>query len=83
MAVRRTKKQKQATQIKRENSISYKFEDVAVDQPKKQTSIDLKQIKKLMVSTPAQVMRDLLKTVVVTIFVLAVLFVIYFVTEVK
>ena len=84
MAVRRTKSQKQKAQINRVGGLSYEYHPTEAIEKKETvapTSLDEKQIKKLMISEPKDVFKDLVKTFVVTLIVIAILFTIFFVQK--
>lgn len=83
MAVKRTKKQKQQAQARRAEKFTYQYtSDIDLNSKttakKKPDSITDKQVKQLMISSPKDIFRDLLKTVVVTVIVTLSLVAIYF-----
>lgn len=71
MAVKRTKKQKQQAQVRRLEGPTYEFkqEETSVGTKKESETIDQKKIKQLMISSPKDIFKDLLKTVAVTFIV--------------
>lgn len=82
MAVRRTKSQKQKAQISRVRGLSYQYQPVKNTQKnptKVLPEIEQKQIRQLMSSDPKDVIKDLAKTLLVTIIVISTLLAIFFI----
>jgi hypothetical protein len=77
MAVKRTKRQKQQTSLRREEILSYSINDIDLKSDKenfkKKNISKIKKVKKLVVFDTSYVLKDLTKTLVVTLLVVGVL----------
>lgn len=86
MPVRRTKKQKQQAQISRLAETTYHFDDNNQSQISQKNDIQKKdfadnQLKQLMISDPKDIVKDLVKTALVSTVILLILIAIFIMTK--